>query len=472
MGSEILFNYAFGMIIAELMRRLLDTGMNDAAQLMIIREKEKLKTLHRDTLGQLYLGRRTDVVVSCDDDLKALCRFMLRLGLGIDAPTESSFEAIQGPISDKSVQNLADTAIQVATHTNKTIDMRIPHRQMMAWPESSAGAISSGDAINCRPVYGCGQSAQSLARLFWSRDFIDARNGLEKRTCIILMINDPAVQECLDCLDDRQKEEILTAAERHGRAVMPDNPGPKQVFLPVMGDNGDINDYLLVSPVLPLALVEEFYDAVHTFHKRHKAKSEDQNFRLKTPDAFVHVGGTKPQNIGDLFSSLAGRIRCLEAKIPHRGGKASLAERVEKGFDLVCLSPKLNQEAQWINRSLKHKNQLKSYTGAFSCFLFESFRLIRVYRAQRSNALLGISNEQALPLPKPGTALSEMARTMLTQTRLDADDVARFTEAMMNGIQKQAMPNTPLTENHTKIMRPAIEAELRKWGNKPGGSYQ
>lgn len=447
------------------MKRLLEVVKKDAGELRIIRDKEKIKSLFPDTLGQLYRGRKTDIQIHSDGEFSALLNYMLRLGLGLDCPASEAFSIIAQSVDDKPVGLLADTAEQVGTHTNKTLDMRIPHRQMSAWPTAKPSRIGSGDAEHGRPLYGCGQSAQSLARLFWCRDFLDARSGRPHQSALIFHLINPGFEENLAFLTDNQREMIAGAAGKHGEECLPDDPGPKQVFLPLMNQDGDIEDYLLISPVLPLSLVEEFTYAVHSFRERHRMSGNEGQFRLRTPKSFVHVGGTKPQNIGDIFSAIGGRIRGLQANLPKTGRTKTLQARVQEGFDLFCLHPKANSEAQWIDRPLNHSNQFESYTRAFQAFLLEAFRLIRVYRRQRSEATLGHKGEGAWPLPSGGKGLSALSHALLTQKSLSADDVDRFTAMLLNHIQKHAMPGTPMSETHLKIMKPEVQKTLRLWAN-------
>lgn len=447
------------------MKRIIEAGAFRVPELQIIRDKEKLKAEHRDTLGQLYLGRRSEVVVESDDELRALFNYMLRLGLGLDTEAGQAFDQVTEAVEDKNVELLCDAADQAGTHTNKHLDMRIPHRQILAWPQAQKGAISSADTERSRPVYGCGQSAQSLARLFWTRDFTDARNGGQSRSCFLFLLADPAIQDCTAALSNGQKQMLAQASGSRAGERTPAHPGPKQVYLPLMGDDGDINDYLLVSPVLSLAMIEELSHGVHTFHQRHFTEAEGNRFHPRTPRSFVHVGGSKPQNIGDIFSSLGGRIRGLESNIPRGRRTASLAERVRDGFDLICLSPGVNAEAQWISRPLQHKNQNESYTKAFKSYMFEALRLIRVYRKQRNDSLAAQSTEEAWPLPAPGKGLSDLSIALLSKSTLSADEVDRFTEALISKIQKQAMPDVPVTDGHLKIMRPVIQTTLRRWTN-------
>lgn len=436
----------------------------DVSSFLILKDKEKLKTQFRDSFGSLYLGRRCDLVVESDEDFMALFYYLLRMGLGIDVRVSEAFKPVLAPLDDKAVQVLAESAHQASTHTSKTVDMRIPHRQMMAWPKPVSGAINSGDARHSRPVYGCGQSAQSMARLFWTRDFVDAREGETSRTCLLLSFRDPVIQWILDGLMTKGQKQLLNeAAEQFGGHAMPAEPGPKQVFLPMMNESGEVDDYLLVSPVFSLSMAEEFYHGVHRFYDRHQTEVGEHPFLLRKPKSQISVGGTKPQNIGDFFSTIAGRIRCLEAKPPYTRRKPSLADRAADGFNLLCLKPSLNPEAQWIARRLLHENQVSSYRRAFKAYLIEAFRLVRVYRKQRQ------ADDSPWPLPKDAGGIDGLARAMLEKKQLESGEIDRFTDVLINAIQRQGMPAIKLNDLHLMVMRPEIKGMLRRWRNIDGG---
>lgn len=449
----------------------------DASALRIIADRSEVRDRLESTLGRALYAKTGDLLIASDQELAELATYLLRLSLGQDCAVSECYSVPGETPDDQAIDDLLDLADGLLTHSVRILDPTMPSHQIVVTSPHRASGITSADAHHHRPYYWCGNAAKSLAKNFWTRDVrlnhvTDRGAGRWAALVDLVAEEHPAIMTVFRewPMTARQIERIVAKAKAATATKLPEAAGSKQVYLPIMDEEGAISDYILVTPIMSMAVNASLRQAVSDFYERHQGAEGEYRFRPSVEKNPLLFGGTKPMNVSDYASEMKGMHPCLSASIPKPNIDSSLVSQVRQGSSLIALSYRDNPVAGSIDRPLRHPNQADRYRRDVEAYFFEAIRPIRIYLNERMAAIsMGQANiPDRWPLPNGKTALSKMSNSLIGQVKLSSDQVAQYSLAFISGVQKQAFKKTTMSDEHIKLMKPMVEKFLRDWRNDLG----
>jgi hypothetical protein len=449
-------------------------------ELLILADRAIVKIEFKDTLAKALCAKVGDLCVHSEDEIGQVATYLLRLALEEDCQVQHCFSVPGRTPEDEAIDGLLALADGLLTHSVRVLDAKMPSHKIIARSKKRLSGITSADAHHHRNYYWCGNSAKSLKAHFWTRDIrlihLD-KNQPDRWTSLIDLVaeENPAIMDVFLRwpLTAQQIAKITEKAKVATLNVLPEAPGMKQIYLPRIDDLGVVSDYLLVSPVMSIAVNASLGHAVKRFYERHRDENEKMTFRPPVASEYLLFGGTKPLNVSDYSNTVAGRHPTLSAGIPKPRMTKSLAGSVQSGSHLINLGRKANMEAASIDRPLGHPAQHRGFAKDAEAYIHEAFRVVRIYINERialkSSGEIHFSSK--MPLPKGTGGLSCLSRSLMNETKLSADQVVLFTQAFISGIQKEVFAKTTMTNDHIMLIKPLVERFLRDWRNTLGADF-
>lgn len=475
----------------ESLRTSEDEKDRELLNLMIIKDRAKIKVKFKDSLSLVYSGKATSIVVESDKDLKALFNYLFRLAVNEDCTIEYMFSKPDSDVPEDNFEVFISACDYLITHSARVDDVTSPKYNFIARPKVSEYGITSFDATDSRPFYWLGNPADSMRKYFWTTDFAITDNaGGSERTCFASLIakKHPVVIEALSGLNIPEAfiERILSRASEKTRECLPDYAYKKQVLIPAFDDEGEVTDYLAITPMASLALSDSIIHALNRFRERHRTNTAEKDkderpeypFHMPTPRQFLQFGGDHPKNVSDFANSVSGFHPCLRASIPNIKMDKSIEGRVEKNYLILNLSPQSNTEANHIDVVIKFAKQEPWFARQCKAYLSEVFRPVHYYAQVIQTAYdqeVGKAKESKepfdgsafeMPMPKASGRNAELKALVLkclTEERLNEEDIESYTQVLHSAIQKQAVKKSTHTKAQHKILNAEITSFLRSW---------